>query len=136
MLFTALTGENLDVQPQRTILLRRDKDLVDIAGDKFLGYHTLGGILLGVTQDGANRIQLLLHISGGLLLGGQLVQLGLQRLGFRGALLVHGKEIRIIQLSLGIIGQQLHALLLYCFQLLLQRGDLLIQLTATVQRFI
>lgn len=134
MLFTGFTGKYLDVQPQRTILLRRGKDLVNIPGDKFLGNDTFGDILLGVTQNGAYGVQLLLHVSGGFLLRQRFCQLRLQFLCLSGALFVHGKEIRIIQLALGVVGQQLHALLFYCFQLLLQNGDLLPQPAAAIQR--
>ena len=104
VLFAALTGENLDVQAEGTVLLRCNKYLVNIASYELLGDDALGGVLLGVVQDGADGVKLLSHVSGGLLLGGQLVQLSLQCLGFRGALLVHGEEVRVVQLALSIEG--------------------------------
>ena len=112
VLFRGFTGENLHIQPNATVFLDGDEDLVNVLIYKASGDDTGFGALLSFTQGGADSVHMLLELLAGKELFFQFLQFFLRFFDLNITLIGHLDKVSIGDPSGNIVLQQLGFLLL------------------------
>ena len=102
------SGKDLDLQPQRAVLLREWRKILSIyCSTNSLLIRPLAASRSASLEHPADGVDVLFEVGGGVPLSFQLRQfpLGLLQLPF--ALFVHGKEVPVRELPHGVEGEQL-----------------------------